>query len=178
MDNSRLLDAVTDVLRQGRGFLDHVSPEKYCDPSLMQSPACSLGAHYRHVLDHFQCLLEGVGTGHVNYDRRRRDPLVENSLTRAQEVTETLIQEFRGLRREVLIQTCTMASSVNYSAGDALPVGSTIAREVVFCVGHAIHHYAILKMLCSGSGIVLSDEFGIAPSTLKHLEIQTAPGVR
>ena len=47
-------------------------------------------------------------------------------------------------------------------------------KEVMFCVGHAIHHYAILKLLCAGVGVKLPYEFGIAPSTLKHLQTQAA----
>jgi hypothetical protein len=53
-------------------------------------------------------------------------------------------------------------------------VGSNLAREVMFCVGHAIHHYAILRILCAGVGVKLPHEFGVAPSTLKHLETETA----
>jgi len=51
-------------------------------------------------------------------------------------------------------------------------VRSNLAREVMFCVGHAIHHYAILKILCAGIGVKLPYEFGVAPSTLKHLETE------
>jgi hypothetical protein len=53
-------------------------------------------------------------------------------------------------------------------------VRSNLAREVMFCVGHAIHHYAILRLLCAGVGVKLPYEFGIAPSTLKHLETEAA----
>jgi len=45
-----------------------------------------------------------------------------------------------------------------------------VAREAMFCVGHAIHHYAILKLLCAEAHVELPYEFGVAPSTLKHLE--------
>jgi hypothetical protein len=53
-------------------------------------------------------------------------------------------------------------------------VRSNLAREVMFCVGHAIHHYAILRILCAGVGVKLPYEFGIAPSTLKHRETEMA----
>jgi hypothetical protein len=64
--------------------------------------------------------------------------------------------------------------SVDYGDGDAEAVYSNLAREVMFCVGHAIHHYALLKLLCAGEGVNLPYEFGVAPSTLKHLEADTA----
>jgi hypothetical protein len=44
---------------------------------------------------------------------------------------------------------------VEYGESDVELVHSNLAREVMFCVGHAIHHYAILKLLCAGVGVKL-----------------------
>jgi hypothetical protein len=164
--------AVKDVLRQGCTFLDRVSDEIY-SRRLEGTFAASLGTHYRHVLDHFLCLTEGIRTGQVNYDQRRRNPQLENSVYCARLVTEGLIEEFGGLSREVLQRECIVTYSVGYGDSDAEPVRSNLAREVIFCVGHAIHHYALLKLLCAGEGVNLPYEFGVAPSTLKHLEAET-----
>ena len=62
-----------------------------------------------------------------------------------------------------------MSYRVGYGDGGEEAVPSNVAREIMFCVGHAIHHYAILKLLCAGAGVDLPYEFGIAPSTLTHL---------
>ena len=113
--------------------------------------AASLGAHYRHVLDHFLCLAEGIRTGQVNYDQRRRNPQLESSVTCARLVTEGLIDEFGGLSSEILQRECAVTYSVGYGETEAEAVRSNLAREVMFCVGHAIHHYAILRILCAGS---------------------------
>jgi len=172
-----LNNAVTEVLEQGCIFLDRVSDETYSRPledSAAGEPTSSLGAHYRHVLDHFLCLGEGVRTGQVNYDQRRRNPQVENSVTCARLVTEGLIEEFRGLPCEILQRECAVTYSVGYDETEAEAIKSNLAREVMFCVGHAIHHYAILRLLCAGVGVTLPYEFGIAPSTLKHLRTQAA----
>ena len=164
--------AVKDVLGQGYTFLDRVSDEVY-SRRLEGTFAASLGAHYRHVLDHFLCLTEGIRTGQVNYDQRRRNPQLENSVECARLVTEGLIEEFIGLSRETLQRDCIVTYSVGYGDSDAEPVRSNLEREVMFCVGHAIHHYAFLKLLCAGEGVNLPYEFGVAPSTLKHLEAET-----
>ena len=165
--------AVRDVLRQGSVFLARVSDEIYARP-LEGEFAASLGAHYRHVLDHFLCLAEGIRTGRVNYDQRRRNPQVENSVTCARLITDGLIDELGGLSHETLQMECSVTYSVAYGKSEENAVRSNVAREVMFCVGHAIHHYAILKLLCAGVGVTLPYEFGIAPSTLKHLETETA----
>lgn len=165
--------AVTDVLQQGCIFLERIDEETYSRP-MEGEFAASLGAHYRHVLDHFLCLTEGIRTGQVNYDQRRRNPQLESSVTCARLVTEDLIDEFGGLSSEILQSECVVTYSVGYDEIEAEAVRSNLAREVMFCVGHAIHHFAILRILCAGIGVRLPYEFGIAPSTLKHLKTETA----
>jgi hypothetical protein len=165
--------AVKNVLQQGCIFLDRMGDETYACPRDGEC-AASLGAHYRHVLDHFLCLAEGIRTGQVNYDQRRRNPQLENSVTCARLATEGLIDELGGLSPEILQCECTVTYSVGYGKTEVEAVSSNLAREVMFCVGHAIHHYAILRLLCTGAGVTLPYEFGVAPSTLKHLEAETA----
>ena len=164
--------AVKDVLQQGCIFLDRIDDETYGRP-LEGEFAASLGAHYRHVLDHFLCLAEGIRTGQINYDERRRNPQLESSSTCARLVTEGLIDELGSFFPEILQRACTVTYSVGYGETEAETVSSNLAREVMFCVGHAIHHYAILRLLCAGVGVKLPYEFGVAPSTLKHLETET-----
>ena len=177
MPTRSLTIAVTDVLQQGCIFLERIGEETYSRPTEgpdQEKPAASLGAHYRHVLDHFLCLAEGIRTGQVNYDQRRRNPQLENSVTCARLATEDLIDEFGSLSSEILQRDCAVTYSVDYDQTEAEAVTSNLAREVMFCVGHAIHHYAILRILCAGVGVKLPYEFGIAPSTLKHRETETA----
>src|SRR6266700_7533174 len=168
-----LNSAVNDVLQQGCVFLDRIGDETYARP-LEGKPAASLGAHYRHVLDHFLCRAEGIRTGQVNYDRRRRNAQLESSVTCARLITEGLIDELGGLSCEILQRECAVTYSVGYGETEAEAVRSNLAREVMFCVGHAIHHYAILRLLCAGVGMRLPSEFGVAPSTLEHLETEAA----
>jgi hypothetical protein len=169
--------AVRDVLQQGCIFLDRIGDEAYARPlesPAIGKPAASLGAHYRHVLDHFLCLAEGIRTGQVNYDERRRNPQLESSVMCARLVTEGLMEELGSLSHEILQRECTVTYSVAYGESAEEAVSSNLAREVMFCVGHAIHHYAILRLLCAGAGVTLPYEFGVAPSTLKHLDAEAA----
>ncbi|MGC1164358.1 MAG: DinB family protein [Candidatus Sulfotelmatobacter sp.] len=168
MTPSSLSIAAQAVLQQGCVFLDCMADEVYARP-LPVDCAASIGKHYRHVLDHFLCLREGIRTGKVNYDQRDRDPQLENSVAASRFVTEDLLDQFGSLSDESLNRECAVTYSVAYGDDDLEGVPSNVAREVMFCIGHAIHHYAILKLLCSGVGVTLPREFGIAPSTLKHL---------
>jgi hypothetical protein len=173
MKTRSLISAVEGVLEQGRALLRTISNEDYTRTE--DGPyGASIGAHYRHVLDHFLCLIEGLWDGEINYDERARSPELEGSIEAALRATEELIEAFRALPAPILQQECTVTYSVGYGEAEAQAVRSVVAREVMFCVGHAIHHYAILKLLCAERTVALPYEFGIAPSTLKHLEAQAA----
>jgi DinB family protein len=171
MNPHSLLAAVEDVLSQGCDLLNSLDPEEYTH-ECEGSTGATIGAHYRHVLDHFQCLLDGLRTRQINYDQRRRSPIVETSLDAARVATEWLKLEFRRLPAGLLHQGCTVVYSVGYVQDGAEAVPSNVEREVMFCVGHAIHHYAILKLLCAEVLVALPYEFGVAPSTLRHLQAQ------
>jgi uncharacterized damage-inducible protein DinB len=166
MKSSFLISAVEGVLTQGRTLLETISSEEY----VQKENGASIGAHYRHVLDHFLCLIDGLGNAEINYDHRGRSPELEGSVDAALAATEDLSDAFRGLSADALSQPCTVVYSVGYGHEKAQAVPSVVAREVMFCVGHAIHHYAILRLLCAGMSVGLPYEFGIAPSTLKHAE--------
>ena len=173
MKSGSLITAVEDVLRQGCALLTSVSGKAYTHKE--DGPhGASLGAHYRHVLDHFQCLLEGIESGEINYDHRRRSPELESSVDIALGATERLLEKFHALPAHIWQSECTVVYSVGYGDSETQGVPSNLARELMFCVGHAIHHFAILKLLCAGMSVKLPYEFGVAPSTLKHLEAQTA----
>lgn len=168
MGQSSLVQAVEDVLLQGRVLLAAVNAETFIWKDAKGCGA-SIGMHYRHVLEHFQCLLEGLDAGRINYDQRRRDSELEGSVDTAILATDSLMEQFRALNVETLERECKVIYSVGYGENGAEEVRSTLAREVIFCVGHATHHYALLKPLCAQLGIDVPYEFGVAPSTLKHM---------
>lgn len=171
MRQPSLILAVDDVLLQGRALLGAVDPEIYTWKDIKGCGA-SIGMHYRHVLEHFQCLIKGIQNGRIDYDHRLRSSELECSVDAALFATSDLIETFRNLPVGVLQRECTVTYSVGYGEGGPEEVRSTLAREVAFCVGHATHHYAILKPLCAQLAVKVPYEFGIAPSTLKHLHTQ------
>src|SRR5271165_3238137 len=167
MNPQGLVSAVEDVLQQGRRMLLTVSAEAYARRAGGPDGA-SIGAHYRHVLDHFICLLQGMPQGQINYDHRGRSPELENSADAALLATEDLIEQIRALPSEIWQRECLVVYSVGYGDSEPQSVSSNLARELMFSVGHAIHHFAIVKLLCASMSVTLPYEFGVAPSTLKH----------
>lgn len=167
MSAASLVGAAADVLVQGRELLAALPDLDYTRKSSGVF-AASVGEHYRHILDHFDCFLTGVVRGHIDYDRRARQRRVEFDRGYAMAVTELLLHELRQLPEPVFEDEIDVTYSVGYHGSAPETMRTTVARELAFCVGHAVHHYAIVKMLCAELGAQLTPEFGLAPSTLKH----------
>lgn len=173
MGRSSLISAAEDVLGQGLALLDSVDKDSYSRKE--EGPwGSSIGAHYRHVLDHFLCLIEGLWDYQINYDHRNRNRDVETSVEAARFTTHELLRALQVIPTDVLHHDCAVTYSVGYGDCGTQSASSTVARELMFSVGHAIHHYAIVKLLCSLRAVTLPHEFGMAPSTLKYQQAQAA----
>src|SRR5215831_8712578 len=61
------------------------------------------GSHLRHILEFYQCFLEGLDSSHIDYDSRRRDEAIERSRDTASMAIRSVIRAFEtcsGLREE------------------------------------------------------------------------------
>jgi hypothetical protein len=57
---------------------------------------------------------------------------------------------------------------VSYAQGHSPLTGSTFGRELVYCIAHAIHHYALISIMARLMEVKLPEHFGFAPSTVAH----------
>lgn len=164
---SALLAAVSEVLHQGLELLETIDDEAYIAPSAGPFNA-SVGEHYRHVLEHFTVLADSMPSGTVDYDARQRDQQLERSRTYAIEQTLATIQRFEELSDRALNEACDVLYQLGYGDVHQLRVPSSVVREVVFAVSHAVHHFALIRVVCTEHGVMLDPSFGIAPSTLVY----------
>lgn len=167
-DAPELVAAAQDVLLQGLDLLFQLASDRKYSQVARAPFSASIGGHYRHVLEHFHCLIEGQPAGTVNYDARRRNPRIENEVTFASIATCDVLRALKKWSEETLERKCTTVSSVAYRSDSAALIDSNIGRELAYCIGHAIHHYAIIRLICNEVGVEVPKEFGYAPSTLKH----------
>jgi uncharacterized damage-inducible protein DinB len=128
----------------------------------------SIGGHYRHCLDHFSSFVRSLDAGEVNYDRRDRDPKIENDPEHALRITRQLRQIFEALSPDILKRPTAARGEVSYVAGESPVTKSSLGRELAYVIAHAIHHYALITVMARMAGTWLTDDFGIAPSTLAH----------
>jgi uncharacterized damage-inducible protein DinB len=162
-----LLDSVREILRQGEILLPAISDEAYTC-KLAVAFNSSIGGHYRHCLDHFQILLNAVGAGDLDYDQRERGTRVETDRLAALEATRELIVGYQDLDPAWLSRSLAVTCKTNYATSGSQTSPSTIGREVMYSVAHAVHHYALIGVMAGILGVPLPAGFGIAPSTLKH----------
>jgi hypothetical protein len=69
---------------------------------------------------------------------------------------------------------CEVVYSVGYSTEEPERLATTVARELAYCVSHAVHHFAIIKLLCAHLSVPTDVNLGVAPSTLQYRNAQAA----
>ena len=163
-----LAAGLTAVLEQGLALLDRIDDATY-QAKLPAAFNANIGAHYRHCLDHFQCLEVAMAGGVVDYDARARDPGLEQDRGRARAETVRLLGVFAADRLPDARAPVVVRSSVR-AAGDALPeVASSWGREWMYAVAHTVHHYALIAVMARLQHVDVPPGFGLAPSTIRHL---------
>jgi hypothetical protein len=133
-----------------------------------------VGAHLRHVVEHFEALLLPGLPGVVDYDLRPRDAQLENS----PQVARQRLLRLQTLLTRLCVSALHSPVQVRGRGGlggeFAFEVSSSMARELVFVASHAVHHYAVLQPHCVQHGICVGDTFGRAPATVAHERLQAA----
>lgn len=133
-----------------------------------------IGPHLRHVLEHYEELLDGLGRRVLEYDRRRRDRRVEQDTAFARSRFLAVIGQLEALAEtapatdEVAVMLCG-----GLEGEESFVARSSLCRELLFVASHAVHHYAILKPALLQRGYAAGADFGKAPATI-HYEREAA----
>ena len=152
--SAEALNSLADVLQQ--------LPEQSLYTNTCEALSnATIGQHTRHIIELYQCLIEGYPTGKINYDDRKRNPLYENDIPAAIEVIREIQKNLQKPDKEVNIFCGSNDNSVC--------IESNYYREVLYNLEHCIHHQALIKVaLLSIKNINIADGFGVAPSTLQY----------
>ena len=164
--NIHVLEQGLDVLRRLEDSTYSGDPVPDLEHPVDGSP---VGAHFRHILDHYHCFFVGLEQGRLDYDERERDPRLERERNFAIETIEGTLRQLAGFTAEE--GELTLLVNVNSGGPDGeTPDWSTSSakRELQFLVSHTVHHFALIKEVLRRSGFDAGAEFGVAPSTLAH----------
>ena len=161
----RLLRANLHYLQQAVVLLERLDDRQY-GQAVAGFHGSSVGGHMRHCIDHYLSFLEGVDSGRVDYDDRNRDPGLETLTGEAGIAVEQIILGLDGLMRGKVPVGLLVKMDCGGDHIDWQP--STAGRELQFLVSHTVHHFAMVGGICRILGVKLEDDFGVAPSTLRH----------
>ena len=162
-----LIASVIETLNQGEMLLTELSDELYTRRVPVAFNA-SIGGHYRHCLDHFRSLLDAAASGDLNYDHRERGTLIESDRFAALNATRELREGFQRLDPAFVARPLAVTCKTSYATNGSQDSQSTVGREIMYSVAHAVHHYALIGVMGGVMGLKMPAGFGVAPSTLKH----------
>jgi len=130
----------------------------------------TIGMHVRHVVEFYECLLNSLNTGEVNYDLRKRNQLLECIPKACVNSIAEILDKIAAVTNDI-----TLKLSANYSTSTEEPITltTTFFRELLYNIEHTVHHLAIIKMGISelGNAVVYNENFGVAASTIRNKNI-------
>jgi hypothetical protein len=163
-----LLDTNLEWLRQAESLVARVSDSSYSNAA----PAAhgnKAGAHLRHVLEFYEAFTNGLATGYIDYDARRRDTLIERSRGTALQKIHLISEQLTHLRStlsdralQVRMEDAAVALREDYW------LASTAARELQALSSHTVHHFALIAVALRAHEIEVPADFGFSPATLRY----------
>ncbi len=121
----------------------------------------TIGQHTRHVIELYQCLLNGYESADVCYDKRKRNRQIEEEVAYAIGMLDEI---------QLKLKRPNKSLQVRYELGNSEAcIPSNYFREVMYNLEHAIHHHALIKVgIQQLTDIQLPESFGVAPSTVQY----------
>lgn len=140
-------------------MLDHISNEEYAREHSELSKA-TIGQHTRHIIELFQSLANQYDEGVICYDNRKRDEAIQTDTDIASSVVSDLVIKLNRPDKNL---------KVNQQLGDfSHTLQSSYHRELLYNIEHCIHHQALIKVALLKGKYTIPEEFGVAPSTIRH----------
>lgn len=131
------------------------------------------GAHLRHILEFYECFLNGLESLNVDYDARQRDERIETSRQVAMDRITAIIERLETeplVRRDSVLFVRMEDAKANLLEDPYLC--STVGRELQALSSHTIHHFALIAITLRAHGVSVDPDFGMAPSTLRFRSSQ------
>src|SRR5881296_3367630 len=88
---SFLIEQNVVSLRQALAALEQIDDFTYRSSPPTLAPH-RVGGHLRHILEFYECFLDGIETSHIDYDARKRDEAVESCRATALARTRSVIR--------------------------------------------------------------------------------------
>ena len=151
-------------LRQALTLVDQVDDETFSTSPPGLAPH-RVGRHLRHVLEFYQCFLDGLATSRIDYDARKRDESIER---RRQSAAASIRSIISRLDKASSFQGDWELAVRVENADEDVYLISSVARELQALSSHTIHHFALIAITLRLHGLEVDPDFGMSPSTLRY----------
>jgi hypothetical protein len=161
-----LQEKIEPVLMQLSTLLQELTAEQYIQKSTLLNGS-SIGGHTRHVIELFQCLLNGYNTGVVNYELRKRDIELETNKDFASIILSSISQN-------IVLDNINIQLEGFYTDAEknATSVNTNFNRELIYNLEHCIHHMALIRVAVNEvSNVQLPIDFGVAAATIQYKKL-------
>jgi uncharacterized damage-inducible protein DinB len=162
--NSELINLNVAWLRQVFALVERLDDETFATTPQGFAPH-RVGSHLRHVLEFYECFLDGLEAGRVDYDSRKRNDAIERSRSSALASIHSIIRQLQSI--SPLRAETDLAVHMEDAETD-LWLASSMGRELQALSSHTIHHFALIAVTLRLHGVAVDADFGMSPSTLRY----------
>ncbi len=156
-------------LNEIKELLHQLQDEEYQYKSPILSGA-TIGQHVRHILEFYSCLLRGLESEIINYDKRERDLEIETCKASAINLIDAIISKLIFINNDKSLKLAGNFT-VSKENGDHF-LNTSLNRELAYNLEHSIHHQALIKVglkeLCLEP--LIDGNFGVAAATIRFYD--------
>jgi hypothetical protein len=152
-------------LRQAENLLEEIREEEFGAEAL----GLRVASQMRHVIEFYECFLDGLESSHVDYGARRRDVSVEACRGAASARLRMLAGRLETVAASEADRVLFVRlEDADFGCGADDYAVSSVVRELSVLSSHAVHHFALMAAALRAQGFEPDSEFGVAPSTLRY----------
>jgi len=130
----------------------------------------SIGCHFRHVIEFMQMLGDQAADGYGDYELRNRIKSLERDRTAAR-----IRVEENGIRLQEILSGLGLdypliQSQTPFVGADKVQLKTSLGRELMYVIDHAVHHLALVRVLSMRCGVELPTNIGLAVATQENMK--------
>ena len=161
-----IIQSSINTLSKSKQLLCSLSNEDLSNHSVSPYYSC-IGSHIRHILDFYDCIIDGVYDTTIDLTKRKRDERMHTDCNYTLSHVERII--------DTLKRFDNYSFTKHYVVSDDLGIGKvdimyTLGAVLAQANSHAIHHYAIISYILDRLEIPMKDEsFGYNSTTPRQI---------
>lgn len=166
-----MLNSCIQNLKEIQSLCERMVPVEFTFSQPILSDA-SIGQHIRHIIELYQAVQVAAESGLVNYDVRKRNPIIQENPTYAAESIDSLIKFLESNPDDRALK---LEADFSSGKGVSFMLSSSLYRELAYNLEHAIHHQALIKVGLTQIGLLhlIDEDFGVAPATIRFRKQQS-----